>query len=350
MALSAFGNMAAAGISFILKPQGEIAGIAGWRLLFLVGVLPALLVVLVMRRIKEPEGWLKAKEALARNPDSREARKALGSFRELFGDARWRRHAIVGVILATAGVMGLWGVGFWSPELVRNHVLRGEAKEVQDWYASMAFLIQQAGAFFGIFAFSVLTSLVGRRPALAVSIVAGLVCVVGVFGFMTEPNQIWWMCPLLGFATLMIFGGYSIYFPELFPTRLRSTGVGLCYNAARYLTVALLFLSANVLSLFAAPAGSARAQEGLSGLTVLSSLGSAASHGSHKQTRRRDARSAASFHVALDPRQQAAKDSGCFILHGQQARRLGILEVTQPPGKVDQVTGLFQRCLGPIQE
>ena len=274
MALSAFGNMAAAGISFILKPQGEIPGVAGWRLLFLVGVLPALLVVLVMRRIKEPEGWLKAKEALARNPDSHEARKAMGSFRELFGDARWRRHAIVGVILATAGVMGLWGVGFWSPELVRNHVLRGEAKEVQDWYASMAFLIQQAGAFFGIFAFSVLTSLVGRRPALAVSIVAGLVCVIGVFGFMTEPNQIWWMCPLLGFATLMIFGGYSIYFPELFPTRLRSTGVGLCYNAARYLTVALLFLSANVLSLFAAPAGSARAQEGLSGLTVLSSLGS----------------------------------------------------------------------------
>jgi MFS family permease len=198
----------------------------------------------------------------------------MGSLREFFGDARWRRRAIVGTVLATAGVMGLWGVGFWSPELVRNHVLAGEPKAVQDWYASMGFLIQQAGAFLGILAFCALTAAVGRRPAFGVSILAGLACVVGVFGFMTERNQIWWMCPLLGFATLMIFGGYSIYFPELFPTRLRATGTGFCYNTARYLTAALLLLSAPVLSLFAAPAGSARAQAGLSDLTVLSSLGS----------------------------------------------------------------------------
>jgi hypothetical protein len=44
------------------------------------------------------------------------------------------------------------------------------------------------------------------------------------------------MMPLLGFSISSVYGGYAIYFPELFPTRLRSTGVGLCYNAARYLT------------------------------------------------------------------------------------------------------------------
>jgi MFS family permease len=43
------------------------------------------------------------------------------------------------------------------------------------------------------------------------------------------------MLPLLGFATLSVFAGYSIYFPELFPTRLRGTGVGFCYNTVRYL-------------------------------------------------------------------------------------------------------------------
>jgi hypothetical protein len=43
------------------------------------------------------------------------------------------------------------------------------------------------------------------------------------------------MLPLMGFAQLSVFGGFSIYFPELFPTRLRGTGVGLCYNTVRYL-------------------------------------------------------------------------------------------------------------------
>jgi hypothetical protein len=52
---------------------------------------------------------------------------------------------------------------------------------------------------------------------------------------------VWWMAILLGFGTLTIFGGYSIYFPELFPTRLRATGVGFCYNTARYLAATAPF-------------------------------------------------------------------------------------------------------------
>ncbi len=50
------------------------------------------------------------------------------------------------------------------------------------------------------------------------------------------------MIPILGFCNLMIFGGYAIYFPELYPTRLRSTGTGFCYNVARYLAATAPFL------------------------------------------------------------------------------------------------------------
>ena len=53
---------------------------------------------------------------------------------------------------------------------------------------------------------------------------------------MNREWQIYLLTPLIGFATLSVFGGYAIYLPELFPTRLRSTGTSLCYNAARYLT------------------------------------------------------------------------------------------------------------------
>jgi len=48
-------------------------------------------------------------------------------------------------------------------------------------------------------------------------------------------NDIFWMVPMMGFCQIALFGGYAIYFPELFPTRLRSTGVSFCYNVGRYL-------------------------------------------------------------------------------------------------------------------
>jgi len=53
------------------------------------------------------------------------------------------------------------------------------------------------------------------------------------FGWLREPGHVFWMIPVLGFCNLSVFGGFSIYFPELYPTRLRSTGVGFCYNVGR---------------------------------------------------------------------------------------------------------------------
>src|SRR5258708_30795869 len=63
-----------------------------------------------------------------------------------------------------------------------------------------------------------------------------------VFSTVRTEGQVYWMLPLMGFATLSVFAGYSIYFPELFPTRLRGTGVGFCYNTVRYLAAPFPFL------------------------------------------------------------------------------------------------------------
>ena len=104
-------------------PLGTLAGhpIAGWRWLFLAGIFPALLVAVILRTLKEPDRWVRAKEAAARGGENAgEARGQLGNLGELFGDARWRYHVLIGVLLAMTGVMGLWGVGFWTPELVRK--------------------------------------------------------------------------------------------------------------------------------------------------------------------------------------------------------------------------------------
>ena len=91
----------------------------GWRILFLVGTLPALLVVVVMLYIREPESWLAAREA-ARHAAAEGQTVKLGSWREMLGDRRWRKNLIVGVLLVTAGAVGLWAIGFWTPELIRD--------------------------------------------------------------------------------------------------------------------------------------------------------------------------------------------------------------------------------------
>ena len=272
-ALSAVGNMIAAGITFAVPPQESFLGMSGWRVAFLVGILPALLVVMVFRKIKEPEVWQIARAAANRGDVSDELHRQLGDMRELFHDRRWRYHTLIGVALAVAGVMGLWGVGFWTPELIRNNVLKDLPKSDQDWYASMASLLQNLAAFFGIYAFTWLTGRTNRRFTFAVSYVLALGATILVFGFMTKPGQVWWMIPLLGFCNLMVFGGFAIYFPELYPTRLRSTGTSFCYNVARYLTAAAPFMLGALALAFVAPEGERRAQN-MASLTWLSSLGS----------------------------------------------------------------------------
>jgi hypothetical protein len=94
--------------------------------------------------------------------------------------------------------------------------------------------VLNVGAFFGIYAFSYVTHAVGRRPAFAVAFLLALGSTLLVFWRLQTISDIFWMVPLMGFCQLALFGGYAIYFPELFPTRLRSTGVSFCYNGARF--------------------------------------------------------------------------------------------------------------------
>ncbi len=273
-ALSAVGNMMAAGIGFILPPQIEVSGVQGWRLMFVVGIVPAIVVWFVLRKIDEPETWKKAKAEMEAGKRSDEFQKQLGDMRQLFVDPTWRYHTIIGVSLALIGVLGLWGVGFWTSELIRNNVLTNMPKAEQDRYANWSSLLQNFGAFFGIYVFGILAARLGRKPAFAIAYLISFAATIMVFGFMTRPDQIWWMIPLFGFCILMPFGGFAVYFPELYPTRLRSTGISFCYNVARYLTAVGLFALSSLATFFTASKGTERGDKGLSDLTILSSLGS----------------------------------------------------------------------------
>lgn len=246
-ALSALGNIIGSLISTQVQPGKEafMFGMSGWRILFFVGILPAILVVPTMFILREPEKWKQAKER------AKAGKEKAGSIAELFRHPRWRRNLLAGVGLGLAGMAGLWGVGFFSPELIST-ALKDAPQPVVDSVRGYGFALQDVGSFLGMVAFTFVATRFGRKPAFLISFIACLGVTIYVFNNLRTPSDAYWMLPLMGFAQLSVFGGYAIYFPELFPTRLRGTGVGFCYNTVRYLAAVfpplLMFLNRELLA------------------------------------------------------------------------------------------------------
>jgi MFS family permease len=231
-ALSAVGNIIGSVISTQIQPGATnmLWGYSGWRLLFFVGILPAALVIPITLFLREPEPWRRAKAEAARGI----AKGNVGSITELFRDPRWRKNCIIGLLLGVSGMIGLWGIGFFSPELVSS-ALAGAPQQTIDTVRGWGTALQDVGSFLGMLAFTAIASVVSRRLAFFFAFLAGLIITAFVFNSLRTASDAYWMLPMLGFAQLSLFAGYSIYFPELFPTRLRGTGVGFCYNTVRYL-------------------------------------------------------------------------------------------------------------------
>ncbi len=240
-ALSAVGNILAGLIGLTMAFLGRaeiISGTSSWRYMFVVGTLPALLAVFIRGRLKEPERW----QAVA-TADSFKIRVG-AYFTELFASGRWAKNAVIGLILASSGVIGLWSIGFFSIDLQRS-VFRSQfeaqgmaPKDVTfyvDVWASVTSIMLNIGAGFGIYGFSILSHYIGRKWTFALAFLMAMISTILVFLFFDGVSDIFWLIPFMGFCQLSLFGGYAIYFPELFPTRLRSTGTSFCYNVGRFL-------------------------------------------------------------------------------------------------------------------
>ena len=250
-ALSAVGNFGAAliGIGLGLAQQsfenGLIAGWEPWRWKFVIGALPAILALVIRAGLKEPERWQEMRRQAAQTG------VALGGYRSLFADRRWRRNAIVGMLLACAGVIGLWGIGFFAIDLQRSVLkktfeaqgLSGSdlAGRLTIW-SGVASMMIQIGSFTGMMLAARICQKLGRRAFFAIFFVAAMVTTMIVFRYLDDISDFWWMLPMMGFAQLSLFAGYAIYFPELFPTRLRSTGTSFCYNVGRFVAASGPFL------------------------------------------------------------------------------------------------------------
>jgi MFS family permease len=243
-ALSALGNISAALIGMgmaNLEKTGVITLGNSWRWMFVIGAIPAFLALVIRMRMKEPERWQQMK-------DSGELDKhSAFTYAELFRDPRWRKHAILGMLLVCSGVIGLWGIGFFTPELVRTvlsktYAAQGMSKAeigpLVDKWASWGLLTLQIGAFFGMLTASWVAAKLGRKKAFAIAFTTALIATACAFNFYREASQTFWLIPIMGFFQLSVFAVYAIYLPELFPTHLRSTGTSFCYNVGRFLAAA----------------------------------------------------------------------------------------------------------------
>jgi MFS family permease len=210
---------------------------AEWRYAYLVGVVPALLVLWVRVGVKEPERWEQARRSERR-----------GSFRELFGSRRWAVSALLGLLLAAVGLGTFWGVTVAGQDLTQEVLKRsGVTGEEATRRAQFAYgIVQVSGAGLGLVSFGPLAERLGRRGAFALMHVLALVIVpVACYLPQTYPQMLL-VLPLYGFFTVGIHAGYAVYFPELFPDHLRATGVGICFNGGRLLAAPILWLSGDL--------------------------------------------------------------------------------------------------------
>jgi len=220
-----------------------IAGLlvgAQWRYAYLIGIGPALLVFWVRSSIQEPESWQQAEEQ----------HRPMGSFQALFGDWRWAKPAVLGLLLASLGLGTFWGVVVAGQDLTQELLRRlGESREIAAEKAKFAYgIVQVAGGGLGMLCFGPLAERLGRRGAFAL-MHCGALAIVPMTCYLPQTYaQMLAILPLYGFFTLGIHAGYAIYFPELFPGHLRSTGTGVCFNGGRLLAASILWLSAELKS------------------------------------------------------------------------------------------------------
>jgi MFS family permease len=214
-------------------------GAVSWRYVYLIGALPAIFVLFIRMAVKEPERWVEAKEQRRAGKTEKEA----FTLRELFSSTL-RRDTLVASTLAFVALFALWGATMWIPSAVREVLGPRNLSAIEvNRYVSYAVMILNGGALFGYLAFGPLADHLGRKLTFALYLVGGVVIFPITFLLSPDLTSIFLFLPLVGFFTLGITSGFPIYLPELFPTRVRATGVGFCYNFGRYIAASGPFIA-----------------------------------------------------------------------------------------------------------
>ena len=212
----ALGYMLAAATTAFILPR------FGWRMLFLVGVLPAFFTIWIQRKVKEPEIW--------------SAKTSTGRITDLFRPPLARR-TFLATALATSVLFAYWGLNTWLPGFLSAPKSQGGAGlnilDTSGWI-----FIMQFGAFLGYVSFGWLADRFGRRPTFFwyVLMAAILTPIYGLTPRWAGASSETWLLilgPLIGFCGTGFFALFGAMLAELYPTSIRGTAQGFVYNFGR---------------------------------------------------------------------------------------------------------------------
>lgn len=217
-------------VGFLL---GSIASfllpVIGWRGMFMLGVLPALLTVLIRMSVHEPPRWQQAAGMAAR-----------ATVRDLFVGA-WARNTWSAGLMMSCIILGVWSSTFWAPTVIISRLTEaGWAPAAAQQMASWAGILTNIGTLAGCLAMPFIADWIGKRRTTAVvfflgSLLLNLLAYVGAILWFNSTALFIGLLPLLGLFTNGVFALYTIWLPEMFPTAQRSLGAGFAFSFGRLL-------------------------------------------------------------------------------------------------------------------
>jgi MFS family permease len=202
-----------------------------WRVVFATGLLPALVALAIRTRVREPELW---------QPSSA---PRLG---ELW-TAELRKNTLGGLSMAVIALITWWSCSAFIPVVAGNlsagaPIPAGQtAALVRTGFITTATTAFNLGGLLGTLITIPAALYLGRRKMFLLYFLAGAASIHWTFGLDHTASVRMLSMFGVGLSVFGVFGAFSFYLPELFPTRLRGTGSGLCYNAGRIVTAAFPF-------------------------------------------------------------------------------------------------------------
>ncbi|WP_265211997.1 MFS transporter [Herbaspirillum lusitanum] len=230
-----WGTLAAAFIWYVLQLIGPI-GVDSWRVMFVVGALPAFFVLYIRKDVDESEEWitaLKSQEWGATEQSTEKGGKRPFTLKQVFTEREAVRRILLTSLLSVVSIAGWWAVSSWLTEYTR---ILSAAQGGQFHWDSYVSLLYTAGAIVAYMASGFIADSIGRRWFLFLTFAGSLATTFLIYSYASTPMEILIFSPINGFFTLgCAFAWLAIYPSELFNTSVRSTAVSFVFNSARLL-------------------------------------------------------------------------------------------------------------------